>query len=141
MPGAQVNIRDAAVYKVFGPIARQRLIAIGTEGSAAARANLVEADSVKSGRLLQSIDWELHMSPVRPSVTLFASAPYALYYHEGTGEHPIVGNYWLRFFWEKIGKQVKIHAVNHPGYGGNPFLRNAMFEVTGRGGFVRRRRG
>lgn len=140
MPGAQINIRDAAVYAALGKKARPRLTAIGTETVTAARANLVEADSIKSGRLANSLGWELHMSPVFPSVTVFADAPYALYYHEGTKEHPIVGNYWLRFFWIKLAKQVKIHRVQHPGFEGNPFLRNAMFEVTGKDGRVRRRR-
>ena len=140
MPGAQVNIRDAAVYAVFGRKARTRLIAIGTEASEVAVENLAEADSIKTGRLAESVGWELHMAPIFPSVTLFASAPYALYYHEGTDPHPIVGNYWLRFYWIKIDRQVRLHQVNHPGFGGNPFLRNAMFQVTGRDGRVRQRR-
>jgi hypothetical protein len=49
---------------------------------------------------------------------------YALYVHEGTKPHVIEGNPLLAFTWH--GEQVFFASVNHPGYKGNPFLRDAL---------------
>lgn len=59
------------------------------------------------------------------------TAPYAIPVHEGSRPHKIVARRapMLRFFWEKIGRNVAFRSVNHPGVRARPFLRNAMTRV------------
>jgi len=42
------------------------------------------------------------------------------------------GDYPLRFFWEKIGAEVALNYVNHPGTPAQPHLRPALRENTRR---------
>ncbi len=128
----RVNIRNAAVYDVFGETARVRLPAIGGEIIDIAKAD-VAANHFRTGVLAGSFEAQYHWSPVFPSVTVHNRAPYARAVHEGTGAHPIIGNPLLVFRWaERGGRLFRGRMVNHPGYGGDPFLRNAMFAVVGR---------
>lgn len=58
-------------------------------------------------------------TPCSPSRTA-----YSFYVHEGTQPHVIQGNPLLSFIWH--GERVFFRSVNHPGYAGNPFLRDAL---------------
>ena len=40
----------------------------------------------------------------------------------GTRPHVIVGNPHLAFFWEKVGRFVIVHSVNHPGTKPNNYM-------------------
>lgn len=61
-------------------------------------------------------------------------APYALYYHEGTKPHDIGSPVLIRDVgWRYIGRSPSGKGKMHPGYGGNPFLRNAMEDEVRRG--------
>lgn len=51
---------------------------------------------------------------------------YASYVAEGTDPHPIQGNPLLSFFWPKMGKQVIVRSVNHPGTTANPWWDNLV---------------
>jgi hypothetical protein len=127
-----VNVRNNKVYEAFGEVARVRLPAIGAEIEAVAKAD-VFANHFRSGELANSFEQEFFFSPIHPSVSVRNTAPHAAYVHEGTAPHGIDGNPLLRFRWvERGGILFRGPHVNHPGYGGDPFLRNAAFEVTGR---------
>jgi hypothetical protein len=127
-----VNIRNNKVYEVFGETARQRLPALAAEIIAIARED-VFANHYRSGELALSWETEFFWSPVHPSVSVRNTAPYAKYVHDGTQPHVIEGNPLLVFRWvERGGVIFRGPSVNHPGYRGDPFLRNAMFAVVGR---------
>jgi hypothetical protein len=127
-----VNIRNNKVYEVFGRTARERLPKIASEIIAIAQADVL-ANHFRSGRLYSSFEPRFFWSPVHPSVSIYNYAPYAAAVHDGSRPHLIVGNPLLIFRWEERGNIIfRGPVVSHPGYGGDPFLRNAAFAVTGR---------
>lgn len=42
--------------------------------------------------------------------------------HTRTPPHVINGNPLLHFYWEKMGRQMTVHSVNHPGSNFSPYL-------------------
>lgn len=46
----------------------------------------------------------------------------ALWITSGTRPHTITGNPYLAFFWEKVGRFVIVHSVNHPGTKPNDYM-------------------
>jgi len=57
-------------------------------------------------------------------------APYAIFPHSGTKDHPIdprTANGRLVFFWAKVGRVVSLRHVNHPGSKGSFFLTGPLF--------------
>lgn len=123
-----VNIRDSAVLRVAEEVASVRLPRLGRQIEAVAINNC----NVNTGRLRNSSEVEYFASPVFPSVSVRFTAPYAKYVHQGTGPHLIVGRPLL-VFRGADGGTIRTHVVHHPGYRGNPFLRNALLIVLGRG--------
>ena len=82
-----------------------------------------------SGRLAQAIDVERARDTAgrfAPGWRVTCDVPYAIYVHEGTRPHPIVGRPLLAFFWDRIGAFVVLPRVNHPGTSAQPFLRDAL---------------
>lgn len=63
-------------------------------------------------------------------VTVGTDAKYALYHHEGTPAHDIVGNPLLVFYWERVGAVVAFRKVHHPGTQPNRFLTEAAEAVV-----------
>jgi hypothetical protein len=127
-----VNVRDNKVYAAFGEVARIRLPIMAAEIVKIAQADVL-ANHFRSGDLFASFETEFFWSPVHPSFSIRNTVPYAAYVHNGTRAHPIDGNPLLVFRWKERGGIIfRGPHVNHPGYGGDPFLRNAAFEVTGR---------
>lgn len=51
---------------------------------------------------------------------------YALFVHEGTPPHTIVAKNAAALSFEWHGQRVFLQSVHHPGYKGNPFLRDAL---------------
>lgn len=84
--------------------------------------------NVDTGRLRSSL---YVVTTARPSVRVGSNVNYAVYVHEGTGPHRIypVSKKALRW----VGPTGAVYAkhADHPGYHGNPFLRDAMVEVVG----------
>lgn len=75
------------------------------------------------------------MGPFRVTVGVTAGgkdAPYAIPVHEGARPHVIRARRapMLRFYWEKVGRNVAFRSVNHPGSAPRPFLRNAALRVV-----------
>ena len=48
-----------------------------------------------------------------------ADTPQAKWVNDGTPRHPIRGNPWLVFYWARVGRVVRFHEVDHPGYRGD----------------------
>lgn len=121
-----VNIRDSAVLRIAGGVAAVRLPRLGRTIMAIAQNNC----NVDTGRLRSSFEMEYFARPVFPSVSVRNNAPYARYVHNGTAPHLIFGRPVLTFRGDT--GWVTTNVVNHPGYRGNPFLRNAMLLAVGR---------
>jgi hypothetical protein len=51
------------------------------------------------------------------------------YLELGTRAHPIVGNPILAFYWERLGKMVFFHSVNHPGFKAYAFMARSFAEM------------
>ncbi|WP_375483339.1 HK97 gp10 family phage protein [uncultured Jatrophihabitans sp.] len=65
----------------------------------------------------------------RVEVTVEATAPYALYVHEGTRPHVIEPRTARVLAWEGPDGPVFSRRVSHPGTKANPFLQDAVVAV------------
>lgn len=86
--------------------------------------------NVDTGRLRSSL---YVVTTPFPSVRVGSDVEYAVYVHEGTGPHRIypVQAKVLRWADPKAKSGAAFaRYVDHPGYHGNPFLRDAMIEVV-----------
>jgi hypothetical protein len=81
------------------------------------------------GTLRDSIVVRVREGPV---FEVGSADPVALWVHEGTEPHQIVGNPLLVFHWAKLGKVVAFRQVNHPGTKPNRFLVEALTVLNGR---------
>lgn len=82
--------------------------------------------------------------PMRETIVPFVSGTTAvvqvnsrhfLAVHQGSRPHPITPRgkgYPLRFYWKKVGGEVRAMRVNHPGTQPNPFLVRAARTVLAR---------
>lgn len=91
--------------------------------------------NVRSGELRDSIGHRAWQEGPRARLRVFATAPHAKWVHDGTRAHEIRPRYAraLRFYWPRVGGVVFRQRVWHPGYRGNPFLRDAVREEVARG--------
>jgi hypothetical protein len=77
---------------------------------------------VKSGEYQSLIDWRMEDWN---SVIVFAGADYSAVVEYGSKPHPIDGNPFLIFYWDKVGKIVAMPHVEHPGTTGQLVLSQA----------------
>lgn len=130
---AEFHIDQAALSRAILPILTRKGNSLVRRGATQARADV----PVRSGNLGRTIGTD----PMRPTGPFSVSggiyaggrqAPYAIPVHEGSRPHKIVARRapMLRFFWEKIGKNVAFRSVNHPGVKARPFLRNAAIRAA-----------
>ena len=72
--------------------------------------------------------------PGRVSGEVGSFSEYALAVEEGAQRHYITprGNYPLRFYWRKVGREVALWRVNHPGQRGKRYLYRAAETVARR---------
>lgn len=62
----------------------------------------------------------------------YSAPPHARFVLSGTSPHPIVGGRWpLHFYWDRIGAEVWLWKVQHPGTAPNRFDQRAMDRVKG----------
>lgn len=47
----------------------------------------------------------------------------------GSKAHDIVGNPYLYFYWEKLGKNVVFRKVHHPGFAGRSYMQSSLDEM------------
>ena len=96
--------------------------------------NATRRCNVDTGRLRSSIHAEVdELAVLGVGVKVGSNVSYAIYVHEGTGPHIIRPRHrrFLRFP-GRTGGMVFARQVHHPGYRGNPFLRDAMVEEVAR---------
>ncbi|MDE1673865.1 HK97 gp10 family phage protein [Nocardia gipuzkoensis] len=88
--------------------------------------------NVRSGELRDSIGHNVTADSSQARLRVFATARHARWVHDGTRAHEIrpLNAKALRF--EVGGRVVFARRVWHPGYAGNPFLRDAATEELGR---------
>lgn len=95
----------------------------------------IEADAraacpVKTGRLARSIDHEVQGVGADAVARIGTNVEYALAVEFGSKPHRIYPKNpggMLAFYWEKLGQDVALPYVNHPGTPEQPFLRPALF--------------
>lgn len=128
MARVHIEINQTAIEQLVtnpaSPIYRH-MVAVGATVSAVAK---VKA-SVDTGRLRQSIDFELISRPPELTARVFAPVDYAEVVHEGHGEIRPRRAKVLR--WR--GKDGEYHYARRVRpVAGNPFLVDAVKEVTGK---------
>lgn len=97
--------------------------------------NATQRCNVDTGRLRSSIYYELTRNVnFESNVRVGSRVNYARWVHEGSGPHIIRPNPPRQFlrFPGRSGGMVFARQVNHPGYRGNPFLRDAAIEEVAR---------
>jgi hypothetical protein len=121
-------------------LSRAMLPMLSRKGNSLVRgiANQARADvPVRTGNMGRTIG----IDPMRPSGPFSVSggvhaggrtAPYTIPVHEGSRPHGIRARRapMLRFFWDKVGRNVAFRSVNHPGVKARPFLRNAAIRTV-----------
>jgi len=128
MARIRIEINQSAVNELVtnpaSPIYRH-MVAVGATVSAVAK---VKAN-VDTGRLRQSIDFELVSRPPELTARVFAPVDYAEVVHEGHGV--IVPRRAKVLRWR--GRDGEYHYARRVGpVAGNPFLVDAVKEVTGK---------
>lgn len=84
--------------------------------------------NVGTGELRDSIGRRVSTGGRHVSLTVFATARHARYVHDGTRAHAIVPLNAKALRFAMGGRSVFARRVWHPGYGGNPFLTDAIVD-------------
>ena len=127
---AFAKFSDAGIPQAVRNNLRAVLPQLGQQVGAGAEHRL---DSGLKSRTTITINKQMVENPSQISVRIFATSPTAngllpSYLESGTRPHPITGNPWLAFFWDKIGQFVALPRVNHPGFAGIHYMQNTMAE-------------
>lgn len=122
---------DQAVIEAGMGIVVPRLDRLGDRIDANARGRV----NVRSGGLKRSIGHRVFRRGNAAVLREQATAPHAKFVHDGTGPHEIRARNAraLRFYWPKAGRVVYFKRVQHPGYKGNPYLRDAITDEISNG--------
>lgn len=95
--------------------------------------------NVRTGNLRASLRMTMRAGKTFVEGKVSTRVKYALYVHDPTAPHTIRAKRpggFLRFPWQKMGgKVVYFRQVWHPGYRGNPYLRQPLAEVGTAKGF------
>lgn len=91
-------------------------------------ANAKRRVNVRSGALKRSIGHSVSRRGPLVRLLVFARARHARFVHDGTRPHVIRPRNARALRFEVGGRIVFAQRVNHPGYKGNPFLRDAVRE-------------
>jgi hypothetical protein len=116
-------VSNPQVHAVFRRLTEPWLVIVGNRvlAEASARCN------VDTGTLRAS----LYLSMETLGFKVGSTLPYAVFVHEGTRPHTIRPNAAKVLRFKGAGGIVFAREVHHPGYKGNPFLREAMEAVVG----------
>lgn len=79
---------------------------------------------VDTGALIMDLDKEVKGLDARIGAK---SVPHAIWVEEGVSPHRITPNTAGALWWE--GARHPVKAVNHPGYPGTHFMKNALFKA------------
>jgi hypothetical protein len=130
---AEFHVDEAALSGAILPILTRKGNSLVRRTANQARADV----PVRTGNMGRTIGED----PVRPTGPFSVSggvhaggrqAPYTIPVHEGSRPHKIRARRapMLRFFWERVGRNVAFRSVNHPGVAARPFLRNAAIRTV-----------
>lgn len=122
---------DGVIIEQGMGIVVPRLEALGHRIDANARGRV----PVRTGELSRSIGHRTFRRGSRAILREQATAQHARYYHEGFAPHEIRARNAkaLRFYWPKAGRVMYLKRVQHPGFAGKPFLRDAIHEEIAKG--------
>lgn len=125
---ADLQIDEGALQAVVMPQLEQFANAFISRTADQAR----QLVNVRTGYLKSTIsaDKVTRVGPWELSGGVSAGAPYAGFVHEGTRPHVIRPRRARALRFEIGGRVVFAQRVNHPGYRGNAFLRNAAHRVA-----------
>lgn len=99
--------------------------------AARARQNLIQADRIRTGRLLGSIRVSHRSSDVRKvTFVAFSSLYYAKWQHDGIG--PVFARPGKVLAFKPKGSGVTIFRPRTRGFDGVPFLKDAVLALTAR---------
>ncbi len=103
-----------------------RVREIAEQAAQAVLAATLEAAPEKTGNLkaLTDVTPVTFVDEFAASCTVFSAAPYAGYTDAGTVPHLIVGNPYLYFYWDRVGKFMVLPYVNHPGTAGTQWFNS-----------------
>lgn len=124
------DYNPAGAARQVGPILRRVHRSLTRQIATDARGRV----PVLTGHLGRSIreDPQRQTSPFRVSGGVTAHAKYARFVHDGTRPHVIRARNVRALRFTVGGKTLFRSAVNHPGTGSRPFLRNAGAAVVAR---------
>lgn len=92
----------------------------------------------RTGGLSRSIRMKRRVTATWVSAVVGSKLRYAASQHDGSKRHDIVARRakLLRFYWEKVGRNVAFPRVDHPGSKGNEYLWRPLARIAPRRGFI-----
>jgi hypothetical protein len=140
MPGYRLIINDFEAFAISRRGAEKKVRAMLDDTIIAAQARLL-GGPYTTGHLATRGRKEITFRPGQVEGRVTFRAPYARSVNSGARPHVILphGDYPLRFFWRKVGREVKLLYVNHPGQKGKHYLTHALEVAARRNNFRLRR--
>lgn len=120
--------RVPGVQQIGAQIAARDLRRLGRRIQANARRRV----PVRSGRLRESIGFEVRITDGQARLENFATAPHAKWVHDGTRAHEIRPRHARALRFHAGGRVVFSQRVWHPGTRGTKFLEKAVAEELAR---------
>jgi hypothetical protein len=127
-PGA---VRDFATLQARKDV-RSTTIAVNRQ----ARQN-APGGSYSTGRLKKSINWSVQTSGWNVRGRSGSDLSYAIFPERGASAHEIrpVGKPFLRFYWRRVGRWVRLSEVNHPGQAAQNYMTRALLDIAPQRGY------
>jgi hypothetical protein len=140
MPGYRLIINDFEKFAISRKAGEKLVRRVLDDTEIGARARLLAGPYTK-GHLATRGRKEVEILPGQILGRVIFRAPYAKSVNSGARPHLILphGDYPLRFFWRKVGREVRLLYVNHPGQKGKGYLTEALEVAARRHGFRLRR--
>lgn len=90
-----------------------------------------------TGTLKASINWSVKTAGFNIRGRSGSDLEYAIFPEQGTRPHLILPRRapYLRFYWRKVGRNVRLLRVNHPGQKAQNFMTEALADVAPRYGY------
>ena len=90
-------------------------------------AGAIRRCNVDTGAMRSDIRWAMIRDEQGIAGLVGTNKEYAGFVHDGTEPHVIEAKAGGALYWK--GARHPVKRVNHPGYRGNPFLRDALMEA------------
>jgi hypothetical protein len=140
MPGYRLIINDFEKFAISRRAGEKLVRRVLDDTELGARARLLSGPYTH-GHLATKGRKEVEILPGIITGRVIFRAPYARSVNSGARPHMIFphGDYPLRFFWRKVGREVRLLYVKHPGQKGKGYLTEALDVAARRHGFRLRR--